>query len=1378
MEDSPPSSSRHHAEPGQPGGLDFPVVGLGASAGGLVALGRLFENMPADCGMAFVVILHLSPKHESSADQILQRSTRMPVMQVTQTQRIQANHVYVISPRKELLMQDGELRVMDADSVRGQHAAIDLFFRTLADAHDDRSIGIVMSGNGSDGSVGLARLKEQGGVAIAQLPDDCEYDAMPRAAIATGKVDFVLPAIEIPQKLMDLWQNARRIRMPRDEADPKIAVRRTNSEEAEKALHDIVDLLANRTGHDFRHYKRATVLRRIERRLQVNLLRDLPAYLEYLRKNVEETADLLDDMLIGVTNFFRDREAFEGLERQIIPELFVDRPPTDQLRIWVAGCSTGEEAYSIAMLLADEAEHQARLPAFQVFASDIDERAIAVGRNGCYPESIVADVPPQRLRQYFSKEQNHYRIRKSIRDKVLFALHNVLRDPPFSRVDMICCRNLLIYLNRDIQMRLLEMFHFALMPGGVLFLGSSESADAAGSRFEPIDKRLRIYRAKAQARGLRHPPELPLRVSPAVSRTLLPSGAPSPRERGFSFAEVHQRILEQYAPPSVIVDREYTIVHMSDQAGRFLRFAAGEPSHDLVTVVLPALRLELRSALFQATSTNKSVEARRVLVEHEGRVSYVNMVARPFRDVEACADFILVLFDEVEDTMSVDASSVVGKDTVLVRLEEELHATKERLQSTIEQSETSNEELKASNEELQAINEELRSATEELETSKEELQSVNEELITVNFELKSKMEETAKINDDLQNFIASTEIATVFVGGDLRIKRYTPRAEDLFNIIPSDVGRCILDITHRLAYPDLAADAKAAFETLRLIEREVRSRDGSWFVARALPYRTAENKIDGAVLTFVNITTLRRTEERLRVGESQINQMSTNVGDHAIISLDADGLVVAWNPAAENLFGYTATEMAGAPLDRIFMPEDQSRGLPGKDFRAANAHGRTESERWFLRKDGTHRYCRSAVTRLDATQLVGYAMVVRDITARARRDEESDLAERRERQLLEQSESASALKDEFLAVMSHELKHPLNLISVNAEVMARLPELQNAQRAQRALTTIRRAVQSQTMIINDLLDLSRMRTGKLALNFSTVDLVATVRGIAEVARADVATANLTVEYEEPPYDVLIRADSTRVDQVVWNLLSNAIKFTPAGGTIQLQVSKDHRHGRLDVHDTGQGIDPQFLPRIFDMFGQASARAASEQSGLGIGLALVKQLMEHHGGRVEATSPGIGRGTTLSLWFPLISSKLMPPPSMEAQVNAQLDGLDILIVDDTKDTLDAVSSLLQLEGAKVTVADSGARALELVKSHNFDLMLSDVGMPEMDGYALMRELRRNSAVDGMKTIALTGYGRNSDVEKALQAGFDAHVSKPLSMPKLVAAISSIMEERRH
>ncbi len=713
--------------------LTFPIVGIGASAGGLQAVKRFFENMPADNGMAFVVIFHLSPDHQSIAGKLIQEATRMTVVQVTEAVPIQKNHVYVISPAQNLSMNDGYLRVLTPEPRRGGHVAIDLFFRDLADVHKERAFCLVLSGTGSDGAVGLSRIKEQGGITMAQLPEDAEFDGMPQAAIETQMVDLVLPVAEMPQKIIELWRNSQNIQLPTAN-DPEIPTIAPNNEReaaiTEQLVHDILIQLRSGTGHDFKHYKRATVLRRIERRMQVTAQSSLRAYYEYLLSTPEETKALLGDMLIGVTNFFRDREAFQALERDVLPQLFSVNDASgharEEVRVWSAGSSTGEEAYSLTMLLNDQKIASASPANIQVFATDIDERAVIIGRAGAYPQAIITDVPPSRLHQYFVKEEDQYRIRKEIREKVLFAKHNLLSDPPFSQIDLIVCRNLLIYLDREVQREILQMFHFALNPGGYLFLGSSESADLCVELFAPIDKKNRIFRAKTGTPSSRKIPSMP---RGGYSRTSSMPHAPlvqAPRK--LSFADIHQRALEKTAPPSMIVDSNADIMHMSEGAGRYLRHVGGEMTRNLLTLVLPELRLELRTTLFQVHQNGIAVKSRQVSLQRDKRFYQVDITAQPYTDQETESECVLVLFEEEEvDAHELNLSSaILSENQVLSNLERELQRTKLQLQDTIEQSEVSSEELKASNEEMQAINEELRSATEELETSKEELQSINE----------------------------------------------------------------------------------------------------------------------------------------------------------------------------------------------------------------------------------------------------------------------------------------------------------------------------------------------------------------------------------------------------------------------------------------------------------------------------------------------------------------------------------------------------------------------------------------------------------------------------------------------------------------------------
>ena len=866
--------------------LEFPVVGIGASAGGVQALQRFFGAMPAANGMAFVVVVHLSPRHQSYVAEVLQRKTGMPVIQVNETVHVEPDHVYVIPPCCDLFMDDGLLRLSEPSRVSGSHIAIDIFFRTLAEVHGEHSIGVVLSGTGADGSEGIRHIRAAGGMTFAQSPEDCVFDGMPSAAIASRMVDHVLAAAEMPGRLLALLNgthgrhpaitavvdpdadagagaDADADAGPAGSAEASPETSPAMDERQEQALKDILRQLRNDTSHDFRHYKRATVLRRIARRLQVHGLKDLPAYAAYLQTHAEENALLLQDMLISVTSFFRDKEAFDALARTVIPAILENRPAEAPVRAWVAGCATGEEAYSFTMLLHETLEKKpGDLPSVLVFASDIDERALLTARRGHYPKSIEADLPSRYLEKYFHAEADGFQVRGTIRESLLFAAHNVLRDPPFSRLDLVCCRNLLIYLGRAAQINILELFHFALNPGGYLFLGASESAETVPELFTVVDKKNRIYRRNQLAPV----PALRKFSSAAVvpmnhnMTPIIPTQTHRTQTRHV-MAELHAKALESVVAQSVLIDANSDILYLSVGAGRYLQPAGGVPTTDLLPNVRPDLRIELRSALFHLSQTGKPVRTAPVRVEHGEGHSRVRISVHPVDPAEGAPGMTLVLFEEIDETESALPAGLPEDRLLVARYEKEVERMKAHVHHIVEQADISTEDLKASNEELQSINEELHSLTEELETSKEELQSMNEELSTVNSELKTKVDETDKVNDDLQNFIMASEIASLFVGRDLHIKRFTPEAASIFNVIASDIDRPLLDITNQLEYPELADDLRDVIEKLKVVERPIDGNRGRHYLARLRPYRTTDDKITGAMLTFVDVTELRAARQ-------------------------------------------------------------------------------------------------------------------------------------------------------------------------------------------------------------------------------------------------------------------------------------------------------------------------------------------------------------------------------------------------------------------------------------------------------------------------------------------------------------------------------------
>jgi two-component system CheB/CheR fusion protein len=816
------------------------VVGIGASAGGLKALQTLLESLSPRTGAAFVVIVHLNPYSHSDLPAILAAHTAMPVTAVTDTQPLRENHVYVIPPDRQLEITDSEIAAVPFKEPRGQRAPVDTFFRSLALQHGD-GFAVVLTGGGSDGAVGVKAVKEAGGVILVQDPAEAEHSSMPGAAIATEAVDFILPIKQLAERLTELIRTK-----------DHIAATLSNATD-EEHLRRILTHLRVRTGHDFSHYKRSTVMRRLLRRMQVTRREHIEDYFNYLRDHAEEAQALLADLLISVTLFFRDSQAFKSLATNVLPHLFRGEAP---VRAWVAGCATGEEAYSVAMLLLEEAARHEVRAEIQVFGSDMDSRALNIAREGRYPAAIEADVSEERLKRFFTRDGEHYQIKRELRDVVLFAHHSLLKDPPFSRLNLICCRNLLIYLDRDLQQQVVATLHYGLLPDGYLFLGSSESADHPAALFRAVDRDGRIY--QSTGRSAEHLPALP-RILGMPREQLGAAAAPSPVN--FNIVRgVHREALEILAPPSALVNQAGRVLHLSESAGRYLQPSAGPLTSDITDLVRHELRFELRTALQRAFERDEASLSAAIGVRFNGDAHPVYLQVRPQsgESHDKNDKRALVFFIEGEaGKLAVIADGAEQSNETVKRLRQELELAQGRLRTMREESETANEELRAANEELQSINEEYRSTAEELETSKEELQSINEELQTVNSELKLKLDAVSRSNSDLQNLIVAMDFGTLFLDPHLRIKRFTPRLRDLFNVTPADVGRPITDFTHQLDYEGLVADARLVLENLTPIEREVRSRENGWYLVRVRPYRTTDDRIDGLVATFVDITERR-----------------------------------------------------------------------------------------------------------------------------------------------------------------------------------------------------------------------------------------------------------------------------------------------------------------------------------------------------------------------------------------------------------------------------------------------------------------------------------------------------------------------------------------
>ena len=881
------------------GGKDFYIVGMGASAGGLEAFESFFRNMPNDPGMAFVLVPHLDPTHVSLMPELIQKNSKMEVLQVKDGTKVKPNTVSIVPPNHHLAILNGTLQLLAPPKSPGLKMPIDYFFRSLAQDRGEKVICIILSGMGTDGTLGLRTIKGEGGMAMVQSPHSSKYNSMPRSAIETDLVDYILPPEKMPEQLIAYAKHATK-KLTSKLIEGKVP----------DALQKIFILLRTHTGHDFSFYKQNTICRRVERRMNVHQIDKISNYVRYLQENSVEVETLFKEILIGVTSFFRDREAFEALKEKALAQIIKDKPNDYTIRAWVPACSSGEEAYSIAMLLRECIEQLNKPLGVQVFATDIDMNAIEMARAGIYPASISGDVSPGRLKRFFESEDNVCIVRQDLRETLVFAPQDIIKDPPFTKLDLICCRNLLIYLESELQKKLLPRFHYSLKPEGILFLGSSETIGGLTDLFAAVDKKWKIYRRKEGGPAGHIGIEFP--VTPQADRVCEPDEKKPPEA---SVAQLAQKsLLAQYAPPSVMINDNGEILYIHGRTGKYLEPAPGEARLSIYQMAREGLKFEIPSAIRKVATRGKSVTYEGLEVKGNGISQKVNLTVRPMFETNAPPGVMMVVFEDVtpatkEEPAKKKGASKKKEDGRDKVLEKELEYTKESLQTTIEELETSNEELQSTNEELQSTNEELQSTNEELETSKEEQQSMNEELTTVNTELQSKIDELSRANDDLKNLIEAIEVPTIFLDNDLSIKRFTADSKRVINLIQTDIGRPIGDIASKIEDITISEMAEAVLKDLVYRERHVRTRDGSHFNMRIAPYRTTENVIDGVVITFMDVTKEKELEEREHRLTAE-RRLATVVQDSndAVTLQDFEGNILDWNKGAESMYGYSKAE--------------------------------------------------------------------------------------------------------------------------------------------------------------------------------------------------------------------------------------------------------------------------------------------------------------------------------------------------------------------------------------------------------------------------------------------------------------------------------------
>jgi two-component system CheB/CheR fusion protein len=1443
------------------------VVGIGASAGGFDALQALLRGVSGQAEHAYVVVFHLDAAAHDLLLRTLPKHPRLTYLPAQDGEVLKPAHVYVVPGRQLARLREGRFALAPAERAELRRAPIDVFFQSLADDQKTEAVAVVLSGLGSDGALGLKAVCDAGGMTIVQEPASAQYDAMPQSALNTGMVDHVLP----PQAIGSVIDSYAAHREAGGSVQQKSLL-----DELLQVLPRICDVLLDESGHNFRHYKTSTLARRAMRRLQVLQLDSAQAYLARLRADPAECQRLFKDLLVSVTAFFRDPEAFAALDRLVLPAL-VERDSAEPIRIWVAGCATGEEAYTLGMLLAERQAQGGTPSNVQIFATDIDEHALSVARQGMYPLGIAEELSPDRLARFFLRRGDHYQVVPELRERVTFSPHNLINDPPFSRLDLVSCRNLLIYLGSHLQKKLIPLFHFALRPGGHLFLGPSENISSHRELFRPVDVRHRISQrlpTAIRSRGV-------LFGGNAPPTTVRPPNVGSGDDVDV-YLVMQRMVLDEFAPKSLVVREDGGIVCAAGNLEKYLTVSSGAFQNNVLRLVRESLRVALRMALAESREHRRRADREAALTLPDGTTQPVTLIAQPMPQLGEEQALFLIVFRDAAASPSgtVSVAGDAAAQGLLDQLERDLQRTREDLEATLQDVEAANEELKSSNEELLSMNEELQSANEELFSSKEELQLANESL--------------ARANEDLENLLTSTQIATIFLDQEQRIRRITAAASRIYNVQPQDHGRPLADFTHlalhmpELPPPETVDGASAP------IEDEITLRDGATFLRRVLPYRSATPGMAGTVVTFIDITQRKAIEQALRHSQQATEDMAGRLADQArifdtalssiqdyVYIFDAAGrftyankrLLDLWGLAPSAALGKTMRELnyapeverqlqsdvdtvlatgqptvsitnytsptgaagqyenvlapvrdekgrvvlvAGASRDlsdirriEIKLKESEQRfrvladsapvliwvnGLEGCDYvnreylaflgksleeiqgmgwtsavhpddvasylaayqTAMGSRARFQTIVRLRRADDVYRTMQSVgLPRFSPDgSLQGYVGCSFDITDI--KNAESVLVE------------ADRRKDEFLAMLAHELRNPLAAM-LSANAVASMPSAGSETIAWARQVIARQGAQL-TRLVDDLLDLSRISTGKVQLKRQRVEGMEVLRRALDAMRARFADKKQDLVVDLPPAGAPLHADPARLEQIFVNVLHNACKYTNERGRIVVTAAPQKHAFVVRVRDTGIGIAKDVLPRIFDPFTQAHTSLDRAQGGLGLGLTVVKRLINEHGGEVEARSEGPGKGSEFILSFPLEQAASEAKP-IASENDRTGQAKKVLVVDDNKDFTDALARLLQVAGHQVMVIDHGSKALGALKEFEPDVVMLDLGLPGINGLTVLHEIRESPLQKQPRVVIVSGYGQESDKQRSLLAGADDHLVKPVDFATIEKVLKS-------
>ena len=1338
-----------------PGGSAFPVVGLGASAGGLEAFQKFFDIMPPDSGMAFVLIQHLDPTHASMMRELLSVHTRMRVVEVVDGMSPEPNHVYLIPPGAYLALQGGVLRLSKPRERHGARLPFDFFLRSLANQCGAHALCVILSGTGADGSSGLKSVNEQGGLVIVQDPKEAAHDGMPRSALATGCADLVLAVANIPDALIRFCRQS----YVKDNAGSQST--RTITEDG---LGDIISLLSTTTAQDFSLYKSGTLQRRIERRMAMAGIQSSERYLELVRDDSKEREALSKDLLINVTHFFRDAQAFDLLAETVVAELVREQPVGRPLRIWVPGCSTGEETYSIAMLFLEAIATGGRNIKLQVFASDIDADCVALARAARYPEQIQADMTPERLARFFVKDDGAYRVTRDLREAVVFTTQNLLVDAPFSRIDLISCRNVLIYLNPEAQRHILSLFHFALRENGVLFLGSSETVGNLENHFAPFSKKHRIFRHIGRSR----PGEVdfPASAGGYGRSTSLPAETKRTARPAPLGVLAERMLLAAYSPASVLINAKREGLHFFGPTDRYLKIASGEASQDLLVMAREGLRSKLRAVIQTARDTGAPALASGAGVDRDGGQIVVQISVMP-----VCGDgegHLLVSFtDEAKREPKPNRrGEPVTETSRIAELEQELESVRAELSGAIRELEIANEEHKAINEEAMSVNEEFQSTNEELETSKEELQSLNEELNALNSQLQETVERHRATSDDLNNILNSSDVATLFLDCDLRIRFFTPATKAIFNVIVTDIGRPLGDLTHRFGGNDLLTDARAVLKTVAPLRREVEADNGAWYNRSILPYRDDAGRVEGVVITFAGISEIKAAQQEIQAARAYSDSIIDTISEPLVV-LDEKLRVISASSAFYRVFAVTPESTVGRLLHEV----GESLGVPAmRTFLASLAAADT------LTKDAE---ISITLPKLGRRVLVVSARIIHEERAARRKIlvAFADITESKNvGELLEsaraEAERANIGKSRFLAAASHDLRQPLQTISLLQGILAKRVSDEDTLKLVHRLDE---TVGAMSSMLDKLLDINQLEAGVVRADI--VDFP--IDGLLDHLKTEFTyhAAEKGLGWRVVPSHLTIRSDPRLLEQMLRNLLSNAVKYSKQG-KILLGCRRRGDKLHIQVLDTGLGIPAGEVRKIFEEFHQLDNPARENSRGLGLGLSIVKRLGDllNHSIYVRSIP---GSGSVFEVEVPQGDSTAVriPSPHRAKDEEADLSGT-ILVIEDDPAVREMIKLLLDAEGHRTSVAADGQAALKLAAqpATRPDLVIADYNLPrDANGLAIVERLQRELG-DELPAIVLTGDISTETLREIARHGC-IHLNKPVKAQELTRLIRRLLAKAR-